>query len=127
MLKPEGTAGRKRNATTERELKIQTDTIAALEATLPAISSRNAIRAANEADRALAKVEKRKTPLPIATWSEYKQAYSVLRLATGQDDAQGAQVQVNIWGNPGSSNAGIAPAFRVVAPKPALPAEAIIQ
>jgi hypothetical protein len=75
---------------------------------------------ANEADRSLAQVEKRKRPLPITTWTEAKQAYSVLRLATGQDEnGQSAGVQVNIWGVPGASNQGIAPAFRVIAAQPA--------
>lgn len=125
-LKPPEVGGRPRNIDKAKETAAQATTTALLEASLPAISSRNAIRAANEVDRALAKVEKRKTPLPITSWPEYKTAFSVLKMATGEDGAQGAQVQVNIWGNPGSSNAGIAPAFRDVTSRPA-PRPAIVE
>lgn len=83
-----------------REEEALSVTMAAIQATLPALAERNAIRAANEADRSLAAVSRRKRPLPVGTWTEYKQAYSVLRLATGQDSSEAAQVQVNIWGRP---------------------------
>jgi hypothetical protein len=88
-------------------------TSAIIEANLETIGARNRVRVASLIDKSLSHAEKARKPLPIKTHADLSQAYRTLRLTTGED-SESAQVQVNIWGNPGLTGQTTAPAFRNV-------------